>query len=281
MTFSAVFKSFSVLNVLFSLMMLAYFMFVVAPLAADAGLIANTCAFHDLQTVKSAWMLFLFGAMMTIAFLIPLAPCLGNYIFEVSSETHGIIVTYGVHLSLYGPLIIFNLQLILFSLQLLQASECTSISPELYYTLNWYMALSFSTSMGHTIIALWQRQVIKLASRQHSLQLLGIPANTFESFACRTYTPSMLSSMEEDYTKECPICLATWETGDEVKITPCQHAFHQECLQTWLSNHETCAMCRCNLMPTAECPVAEPQAHGMEPLAYDMGILFSAPFAEV
>ena len=49
-------------------------------------------------------------------------------------------------------------------------------------------------------------------------------------------------------TIECTICLGDFEEGDRVaEIPACSHAFHVECIQTWLSrsNHATpCPICR-------------------------------------
>ena len=49
-------------------------------------------------------------------------------------------------------------------------------------------------------------------------------------------------------TTECTICLGDFEEGDRVaEIPACSHAFHAECIQTWLSrsNHATpCPICR-------------------------------------
>ena len=42
---------------------------------------------------------------------------------------------------------------------------------------------------------------------------------------------------------DCSICLV--EASD--MTTPCNHSFHQECLDMWLDRHNTCPFCRCEL----------------------------------
>lgn len=46
----------------------------------------------------------------------------------------------------------------------------------------------------------------------------------------------------------CSICLVPWEAGEVLKVTTCGHAFHPACIDQWLLNAPTCAMCRCRLV---------------------------------
>ncbi|XP_020085002.1 RING-H2 finger protein ATL8-like [Ananas comosus] len=44
---------------------------------------------------------------------------------------------------------------------------------------------------------------------------------------------------------ECPICLAEFEEGEEIRILPqCGHWFHVACVDTWLGFHSSCPSCR-------------------------------------
>ncbi|XP_010911522.1 probable E3 ubiquitin-protein ligase ATL44 [Elaeis guineensis] len=56
---------------------------------------------------------------------------------------------------------------------------------------------------------------------------------------------------------ECPICLAEFAAGDEIRILPhCGHGFHVACVDTWLASHSSCPSCRQILVvPTpSRCP---------------------------
>jgi hypothetical protein len=61
---------------------------------------------------------------------------------------------------------------------------------------------------------------------------------------------------------QCAICLGDWEQEENVVFTPCQHAFHEECLQVWLVrqmrslNQQSCAVCRQDLKQ-CDRPMAE------------------------
>lgn len=44
---------------------------------------------------------------------------------------------------------------------------------------------------------------------------------------------------------ECAVCLGRFEQPELLRLLPkCKHAFHLECVDTWLNNHSTCPLCR-------------------------------------
>ncbi|KAL0794261.1 hypothetical protein Bca101_065638 [Brassica carinata] len=48
---------------------------------------------------------------------------------------------------------------------------------------------------------------------------------------------------------DCPVCLCEFETEDKLRLLPtCSHAFHVDCIDTWLLSHSTCPLCRSNLL---------------------------------
>ncbi|KAE8700202.1 Ring/U-Box superfamily protein, putative isoform 1 [Hibiscus syriacus] len=47
------------------------------------------------------------------------------------------------------------------------------------------------------------------------------------------------------YQIDCPICLSEFEEKQRLKTIPlCKHVFHVECIDTWLSSHVSCPVCR-------------------------------------
>lgn len=40
--------------------------------------------------------------------------------------------------------------------------------------------------------------------------------------------------IDSSETKQCPVCLKEFQTGDKAKSMPCGHTFHQECILPWL-----------------------------------------------
>ncbi|KAE8668657.1 RING-H2 finger protein ATL13 [Hibiscus syriacus] len=49
---------------------------------------------------------------------------------------------------------------------------------------------------------------------------------------------------------DCAVCLCEFEHEDKLRLLPeCSHAFHMECIDTWLLSHSTCPLCRATLIP--------------------------------
>ncbi|KAL3840632.1 hypothetical protein ACJIZ3_025223 [Penstemon smallii] len=57
---------------------------------------------------------------------------------------------------------------------------------------------------------------------------------------------------------DCAVCLCEFEAEDKLRLLPkCSHAFHMNCIDTWLLSHSTCPLCRANLLldftPNSNC----------------------------
>ncbi|KAG8372347.1 hypothetical protein BUALT_Bualt12G0056600 [Buddleja alternifolia] len=49
---------------------------------------------------------------------------------------------------------------------------------------------------------------------------------------------------------ECAVCLNKFEPEEILRLLPkCKHAFHVECVDTWLDGHSTCPLCRYRVDP--------------------------------
>ncbi|KAJ0251744.1 RING-H2 finger protein ATL13 [Hirschfeldia incana] len=53
----------------------------------------------------------------------------------------------------------------------------------------------------------------------------------------------------KNYPFDCAVCLSEFETEDKLRLLPkCSHAFHMDCIDTWLLSHSTCPLCRSSLL---------------------------------
>ncbi|XVF46226.1 hypothetical protein PTKIN_Ptkin03bG0010400 [Pterospermum kingtungense] len=49
---------------------------------------------------------------------------------------------------------------------------------------------------------------------------------------------------------ECCICLGAFEDEEKLKVLPqCNHAYHSDCIDNWLSSQSSCPLCRASLTP--------------------------------
>jgi hypothetical protein len=48
----------------------------------------------------------------------------------------------------------------------------------------------------------------------------------------------------------CGVCINGYEDGDELRMLPCSHYFHRDCIDHWLLNSAaTCPSCKLDLLP--------------------------------
>eukprot|EP01114_Cavostelium_apophysatum_P021365 TRINITY_DN7438_c0_g1_i1.p1 TRINITY_DN7438_c0_g1~~TRINITY_DN7438_c0_g1_i1.p1 ORF type:complete len:347 (-),score=36.12 TRINITY_DN7438_c0_g1_i1:69-1109(-) len=66
-------------------------------------------------------------------------------------------------------------------------------------------------------------------------------------------TKTEISKLRQEKFKEglvcaddttCAICLANYETDEEIRFLPCNHHFHTECVDQWLEINATCPFCK-------------------------------------
>ncbi|EDV98465.1 GH23135 [Drosophila grimshawi] len=54
---------------------------------------------------------------------------------------------------------------------------------------------------------------------------------------------------EKDLDSDCcAICIESYKPADIIRILPCKHEFHKNCIDPWLIEHRTCPMCKLDVL---------------------------------
>jgi len=66
-----------------------------------------------------------------------------------------------------------------------------------------------------------------------------LPFNATEDFCDASNIASDLEGKESHSVDVCGVCLVDFDTGDQLRLLPCGHYFHRECIDHWLLNSST------------------------------------------
>ncbi|KAL7904498.1 hypothetical protein GGI35DRAFT_198255 [Trichoderma velutinum] len=94
-------------------------------------------------------------------------------------------------------------------------------------------------------------QALLFSDLQEGLQSNGAPPASTDTLANLDRRPVDDSMLELD-PKGCAICKEDMKVGDDATILPCQHRFHDGCVNPWLSGHNTCPVCRADVPRSLE-----------------------------
>jgi len=177
-----------------------------------------------------------------------LVPFVLARVARVQTHTHGFYYKSCVQLVWDSPACVLVVASILCWFNIVQSPECEEKKPELYFTLRMYAAFTCLLAMCCMLVAYWQNEFISGA-----LDLitpipqgsLGASADTLDKLETRRHDSDDFRDAEGAiYPSDCAICLQAWETDDVIKVTPCGHMFHKDCIDGWLQSARTCALCR-------------------------------------
>jgi hypothetical protein len=130
------------------------------------------------------------------------------------------------------------------------STTCMNTNGELYWFVHGFL------------VFLIVRNVIIMAVTFIALAVLvyGVSNGWFEGI--NAANPAVIENMQvanpAEFLKvpgaptECSICCNAFDDSEEIKMTPCKHYFHTECLGKWLKNAKSCPLCRLDLQQAAD-----------------------------
>ncbi|KAJ8403848.1 hypothetical protein AAFF_G00347160 [Aldrovandia affinis] len=75
----------------------------------------------------------------------------------------------------------------------------------------------------------------------------------------------------------CAICLEDFLEGQDLRIVPCAHEFHKECVDPWLLQHRTCPLCMHNIMGKETAACQAPFSRRQQSPPNDPGVMHPPP----
>ncbi|KAJ4993138.1 E3 ubiquitin-protein ligase [Stagonosporopsis vannaccii] len=96
------------------------------------------------------------------------------------------------------------------------------------------------------------------------------PTNVEHSEGIAAAVAPSSAALGEEASKEenlgCSICTEDFEKGQDIRVLPCDHKFHPDCVDPWLLNVSgTCPLCRVDLRPTKTNESTTSQAEELAP----------------
>ncbi|XP_042016551.1 E3 ubiquitin-protein ligase RING1-like [Salvia splendens] len=83
------------------------------------------------------------------------------------------------------------------------------------------------------------------------IRTVGLPQSAIDAMASFAYADGLVDG------SDCAVCLADFRDGDAARLLPkCGHAFHVDCIDTWLRSHKSCPVCRAPVAPDRVPPPA-------------------------
>lgn len=115
------------------------------------------------------------------------------------------------------------------ALQALLAEEEEEASDDSPDTDNYEMMLRLGECIGDVKKDRW-----KMVADKH---ISDIPTYIFQK--------SMADGLgQNDTQRKCQVCQCDYEDKETIKMLPCRHCFHAECVDQWLKSNDNCAYCR-------------------------------------
>mmetsp|Transcript_945 Transcript_945/g.939 ORF Transcript_945/g.939 Transcript_945/m.939 type:complete len:198 (-) Transcript_945:44-637(-) len=69
--------------------------------------------------------------------------------------------------------------------------------------------------------------------------------NNFSNRASNNHRRAKIKQMTDEFSsKVCSICLDEIDNGASIKVLYCDHFYHPDCIDRWLSMKKSCPMCR-------------------------------------
>ncbi|XP_075145531.1 godzilla E3 ubiquitin protein ligase isoform X2 [Haematobia irritans] len=114
------------------------------------------------------------------------------------------------------------------------------INDELPFNINTQLILPFSILIGICFLIMIFYMIYKCIREERRLRRYRLPKRMLKKLPIIKYTKN--SDIAYD---TCVICLETFAEGDKLRVLPCKHPYHSDCIDVWLTeNKRECPICK-------------------------------------
>ncbi|KAK3710886.1 hypothetical protein QZH41_014870 [Actinostola sp. cb2023] len=85
----------------------------------------------------------------------------------------------------------------------------------------------------------------RMETRKYQSDMCSLDRSSFDVESLINSTTTLNST---EKTSKCIICLEKFKNGQDVRIVPCHHEFHKDCVDPWLLSNFTCPLCMLNIV---------------------------------
>lgn len=84
--------------------------------------------------------------------------------------------------------------------------------------------------------------LLEFEERQGAVVSKKLSRREIQRFPTKTFQSSSSAG-----NSQCQICFCDYTDGEKLRMLPCFHDYHVQCIDRWLKDNTTCPICRANL----------------------------------
>ncbi|NWZ33663.1 RN215 protein, partial [Brachypodius atriceps] len=125
----------------------------------------------------------------------------------------------------------------------------TALSPQKYLQQLWNTILLIALLLCTGVMVQAQRQSRQdLSERDTELDLKQHIRQRLLALKTRRYHPRKPLQSRTCEIDSCAVCLDQFHKSQWLRVLPCSHEFHRDCVDPWLLLQQTCPLCKRNIL---------------------------------